>query len=104
MAERPMWPCHSVYRETAKVERTIPLLDLLAAPATITNTGESTTTESTNLSQLYRLVKRVEETQCTFSLQESGGMRGGHSQVAGHLRHRRHRQLEAFRLRIAGRL
>jgi len=25
MAERPMWPCHSVYRETASVQRTISL-------------------------------------------------------------------------------
>jgi len=37
MAERPMWPCHSVYRETAGVERTISLLDFLTAPATISN-------------------------------------------------------------------
>ena len=32
-----MWPCHSVYRETARVERMISLLDLLTAPATISN-------------------------------------------------------------------
>jgi hypothetical protein len=32
-----MWPCHSVYRETARVERTISLLDFLTAPATISN-------------------------------------------------------------------
>ena len=38
MAERPLWPCHSVYRETARVERTISLLDFLTAPATISNT------------------------------------------------------------------
>jgi len=37
MAERPMLPCHSVYRETARVERTISLLDFLTAPATISN-------------------------------------------------------------------
>jgi hypothetical protein len=37
MAERPMWPCHSVYRETARVERTISLLDFLTAPATLFN-------------------------------------------------------------------
>ena len=37
MVERPMWPCHSVYRETARVERTISLLDFLTAPATISN-------------------------------------------------------------------
>jgi len=30
-----MWPCHSEYRETASVERTISLLDCLTAPATI---------------------------------------------------------------------
>jgi len=33
-----MWPCHSVYRETARVERTISLLDFLTPPATISNT------------------------------------------------------------------
>jgi len=38
MAERPMWPCHSVYRETARVERTKSLLDFLPAPASISNT------------------------------------------------------------------
>jgi len=37
MTERPMWTCHSVYRETARVERTISLLDFLTAPATISN-------------------------------------------------------------------
>jgi hypothetical protein len=37
MAERPIWPCHSVYRETARVERTISLFDCLTAPATISN-------------------------------------------------------------------
>jgi len=37
MAERPMWPCYSVYRETSRVERTISLLDFLTAPATISN-------------------------------------------------------------------
>jgi len=37
MVERPMWPCHSVYRETSRVERTISLLDFLTAPATISN-------------------------------------------------------------------
>jgi len=34
-----MWPCHSVYRETARVERTISLLDFLTAPNTISNIG-----------------------------------------------------------------
>jgi len=37
MAERPTWPCDSVYRETARVERTISLLDFLTAPATVSN-------------------------------------------------------------------
>jgi len=37
MAERPMWPCHSVYGETAIVERTISLLDFPTVPATISN-------------------------------------------------------------------
>jgi len=37
MAELPIWPCQSVDRETARVERTISLLDLLTVPATIPN-------------------------------------------------------------------
>ena len=35
--ERPIRPCHSVYRETTRVERTISLWDFLTAPYTISN-------------------------------------------------------------------
>jgi hypothetical protein len=37
MAVRPMRPCHSLYTETPYVARTISLLDILNAPATISN-------------------------------------------------------------------
>jgi len=41
MVERPMWPCHSVYRETSRAERTTSHLDFLTAAATISNTHQT---------------------------------------------------------------
>jgi hypothetical protein len=65
-----LWPCHSVYRETARLARMISLLDFLTAPATISNKSmqlhspQSNYVHSAHIAKLDHTLKVPDCTTC----------------------------------------